>query len=143
MRWGLVPSWAKDLKIGYSTFNARAETIDVRSAFRSAWHAGRRCLVIADGYYEWRDRDKQPFAVTLGDRRPMTFAGLWDCWRAPGGDTIRSFAIVTTSANALLAPLHDRMRSCSPRTAGPIGKAKGPWRKRCSKPCLNPIPATP
>ncbi|HXW49387.1 MAG TPA: SOS response-associated peptidase [Xanthobacteraceae bacterium] len=109
MCWGLVPSWATDLKIGYSTFNARAETIEVRSAFRGAWHAGRRCLVIADGYYEWRDRDRQPFAVALGNRGPMTLAGLWDSWRAPDGDTIRSFAIVTTAANDLLAPLHDRM----------------------------------
>ena len=58
MRWGLVPSWARDLKIGYSTFNARAETIDTRNAFRGAWAAERRCLVLADGYYEWRDRDK-------------------------------------------------------------------------------------
>lgn len=109
MRWGLVPSWAKDLKIGYSTFNARAETVDVRSAFRGAWRAGHRCLVIADGYYEWRDRDKQPFAVALGNRGPMTLAGLWDSWRAPDGATIKSFAIVTTSANKRLTPLHDRM----------------------------------
>jgi putative SOS response-associated peptidase YedK len=109
MRWGLIPSWAKDLKIGYSTFNARAEDIDTRPAFRAAWQAGRRCLVIADGYYEWRDADKQPFAVGLSNRGPMTFAGLWDCWRAPGGDTLKSFTIITTAANELLAPLHARM----------------------------------
>src|SRR5882757_8732594 len=65
MRWGLIPSWAKDIKIGYSTFNARAEGIDTRPAFRGAWKAGRRCLVLADGYYEWRQVDKQPFAVAL------------------------------------------------------------------------------
>jgi putative SOS response-associated peptidase YedK len=115
MRWGLVPSWARDLKIGTSTFNARAETIDIRNAFRGAWVSERRCLVIADGYYEWRDRDKQPFAVALGNRGPMTFAGLWDCWRAPSGDMLRSFTIITTSANDLLAPLHDRM----PAVIGP------------------------
>ena len=109
MRWGLVPSWARDLKIGYSTFNARAETIATRNAFRGAWAAERRCLVLADGYYEWRDRDKQPFAVALGNRGPMTLAGLWDCWRTPNGDMLRSFTIITTSANDLLAPLHDRM----------------------------------
>jgi putative SOS response-associated peptidase YedK len=113
MRWGLVPSWAqpdvKSLKIGYSTFNARAEGIDTRSAFRAAWKAGQRCLVIADGYYEWRDADKQPFAVALGNRGPMTFAGLWDQWRAPDGVMLKSFAIVTTGANELLAPLHGRM----------------------------------
>jgi putative SOS response-associated peptidase YedK len=109
MRWGLIPSWAKDLKIGYSTFNARAESLATRAAFRGAWQAGRRCLVVADGYYEWRDADKQPFAVALANRGPMTLAGLWDAWRSPAGETIKSFAIITTMANALLAPLHDRM----------------------------------
>jgi putative SOS response-associated peptidase YedK len=109
MRWGLIPSWARDLKIGHATFNARAESLDTRPAFRGAWQAGRRCLVIADGYYEWRDADKQPFAVALGNRGPMTFAGLWDTWRAEDGNTIRSFAIITTAANDLLEPLHDRM----------------------------------
>ena len=109
MRWGLVPSWATDLKIGYSTFNARAEGVDSRPAFRNAWKARRRCLVIADGYYEWRNADKQPFAVALGNRGPMTFAGLWDLWHPPNGETLASFAIITTQANELLAPLHDRM----------------------------------
>lgn len=109
MRWGLVPAWARDLKIGYSTFNARAEGVDSKPAFRAAWRAGRRCLVIADGYYEWRESDKQPFAVALGNRGPMTFAGLWDQWRRPDGTLLKSFAIITTTANELLAPLHDRM----------------------------------
>ena len=109
MRWGLIPSWAKDIKIGYSTFNARAESLTTRAAFRGAWQAGRRCLVLADGYYEWRDADKQPFAVALANRGSMTLAGLWDAWRSPAGETIKSFAIITTRANALLALLHDRM----------------------------------
>ena len=107
MRWGLIPSWAKDPKIGYSTFNARAESLATRAAFRGAWRAGRRCLVLADGYYEWCD--KQPFAVALANRGPMTLAGLWELWRSPAGETIQSFAIITTTANILLAPLHDRM----------------------------------
>jgi putative SOS response-associated peptidase YedK len=76
MRWGLIPSWAKDPKLGYSTFNARAETLATRAAFRDAWQAGRRCLVLADGYYEWRDTDNQPFAVALANRGPMTLAAL-------------------------------------------------------------------
>ena len=109
MRWGLIPSWAKDLKIGYSTFNARAESLTTRAAFRGAWQSGRRCLVLADGYYEWRDTDKQPFAIVLANRGPMTLAGLWDEWRSPTDERIKSFAIITTTANALLAPLHDRM----------------------------------
>jgi putative SOS response-associated peptidase YedK len=109
MRWGLIPAWAKDIKIGYSTFNARAEGLDTRPAFRTAWKSGRRCLVIADGYYEWRDADRQPFAVALGNRGPMTFAGLWDCWREPDGNILKSFTIITTQANDLLCPLHGRM----------------------------------
>jgi putative SOS response-associated peptidase YedK len=109
MRWGLIPSWAKDLKIGSSTFNARAEGIETRPAFRAAWKSGRRCLVIADGYYEWRAADRQPFAVGLSNRGPMTFAGLWDSWRDGDGGTLNSFTIITTTANDLLAPLHDRM----------------------------------
>jgi putative SOS response-associated peptidase YedK len=109
MRWGLIPPWAKDSKIARTTFNARAEGIDHKPAFRNAWQAGRRCLVVADGYYEWRDTDRQPFAMALGNRGLMTFAGLWDFWRAPDGATIKSFTIITTRANALAATIHDRM----------------------------------
>jgi putative SOS response-associated peptidase YedK len=109
MRWGLIPSWARDAKISRSTFNARAESVERTPAFRGAWNAGRRCLVVADGYYEWRKPDKQPFAVALGNRGPMTFAGLWDIWRAPDGGTIKSFAIITTRSNELVASIHDRM----------------------------------
>jgi putative SOS response-associated peptidase YedK len=112
MRWGLVPPWAKSIAIGRSTFNARAEDVRTRPAFRGAWAAGRRCLVIADAYYEWRKTDKQPFAVALANRGPMTFAGLWESWRDPattGAKPLKSFAILTTSANEKLSPLHDRM----------------------------------
>jgi putative SOS response-associated peptidase YedK len=109
MRWGLIPSWAKDMKIARKTINARANTVDTAPAFRAAWHAGRRCLVIADGYYEWRDSDRQPFAVALANRGPMTFAGLWESWRAADGTAIRSFTIITTAANELVAAVHDRM----------------------------------
>ena len=123
MRWGLIPSWAKDSwaqdrKVGYSTFNARAEGVDNRPAFRSAWRAGRRCLVIADAYYEWRAADRQPFAVSLSNRGPMTMAGLWDQWVAPDGATVKSFTIITTGANELLEPLHARM---------PVLLAPGQW----------------
>jgi putative SOS response-associated peptidase YedK len=109
MRWGLIPSWAKDPRISRTTFNARAEGLDSTPAFRGAWMAGSRCLVVADGYYEWRKADKQPFAVALGNRAPMTFAGLWDIWHSPSGATIKSFAVITTRANALIATIHDRM----------------------------------
>src|SRR5262245_60525761 len=109
MRWGLIPSWAKDMKIARTTFNARAAGIDSKRAFRNAWQAARRCLVVADGYYEWRDTDRQPFAMALGNRGLMTFAGLWDLWRAPDGAAIKSFTIITTRANALASTIHDRM----------------------------------
>ncbi len=113
MRWGLMPSWArpraKAVKIGASAINARAEGIESRPAFRDAWKSGRRCLVIAEGYYEWRATDKQPFAVALGNRAFMTFAGLWEAWKDEDGQTLKSFTIITTVANELLEPLHDRM----------------------------------
>jgi putative SOS response-associated peptidase YedK len=109
MRWGLVPTWAKDLKIGYSTFNARADTVATRPAFRGAWRAGRRCLVLAGGFYEWRRTDRQPFYVRLADGESMTMAGLWEEKISRDGEVLRSFTIITTEANALMTPLHDRM----------------------------------
>jgi putative SOS response-associated peptidase YedK len=109
MRWGLVPSWAKDVKIGLSTFNARADTIAAKPAFRGAWRAGRRCLVVTDGFYEWRKGDKQPFAIARADAPFTVMAGLWEEWKSPAGERIRSCTIITTESNELLAPLHDRM----------------------------------
>lgn len=105
-RWGLIPSWAKDAKIGASCINARSETIETKPAFRSAFKK-RRCLVVADGFYEWRQTDKQPFAISLTDG-PMLFAGLWETWRSPEGP-VESCTICTTSANEFMAPLHERM----------------------------------
>ncbi|HVC51876.1 MAG TPA: SOS response-associated peptidase [Stellaceae bacterium] len=110
MRWGLVPFWAKDIKIGFSTINAKAEGLETRPAFREAF-SRRRCLVPVDNFYEWQKlgKERQPYAIALADRRVMALAGLWELWRSPQGETVRSFTIVTTAANALLAPLHDRM----------------------------------
>jgi putative SOS response-associated peptidase YedK len=110
MRWGLVPFWAKDIKVGFSNINAKAEGVDMRPAFREAFQR-RRCLVPLDNFYEWKKlgKDRQPYAVALADRRLMAMAGLWESWRSPDGERLRSFAIVTTAANALLAPVHDRM----------------------------------
>jgi putative SOS response-associated peptidase YedK len=110
MRWGLVPYWAKDIKIGYSTFNAKAEGIDTKPAFREAFRQ-RRCLVPVDSFYEWQKlgKERQPYAVALAERRLMAMAGLWESWRSPDSERLRSFTIVTTGPNELLAPLHDRM----------------------------------
>jgi putative SOS response-associated peptidase YedK len=110
MRWGLVPFWAKDLKVGFANINAKAEGIETRPAFREAF-ARRRCLIPFDCFYEWKKlgKERQPYAVGLADRRLMALAGLWETWRSPAGERVRSFAIVTTSPNELLAELHDRM----------------------------------
>jgi putative SOS response-associated peptidase YedK len=109
MRWGLIPSWAKDTKVAFSTFNARSDGIDTKPAFRGAWKAGRRCLVVTDGFYEWRQSDKQPFAVAMASGKPMVMAGLHEDWTSPAGEKLRTVTIITTEANAALAGIHDRM----------------------------------
>ncbi|MGH6952942.1 MAG: SOS response-associated peptidase [Alphaproteobacteria bacterium] len=110
MRWGLIPSWAKEPQIGYRMINARAETMAEKPAFRAAFRA-RRCLVVADGFYEWKSagRTKQPYRIELADRSPFAFAGLWERWQAPEDAPIESCTILTTEANELLRPIHDRM----------------------------------
>ncbi|HEV3178209.1 MAG TPA: SOS response-associated peptidase [Stellaceae bacterium] len=114
LRWGLIPSWAEDMKGGAKLINARAEGIAERPSFREAFRR-RRCLVPADGFYEWRTegRLKQPYLIQRRDRAPIAFAGLWERWvpktQPPEPAYIDSFTIVTTAANALLKPLHERM----------------------------------
>ncbi len=110
LRWGLIPSWAKDLSIGAKLINARSETVTEKPSFRSAFKH-RRCLIIADGFYEWQrqERKKQPFYFRLQDRQPFAFAGLWEKWKSPEGEEIASCTILTTQANELLQPIHDRM----------------------------------
>jgi putative SOS response-associated peptidase YedK len=111
VRWGLVPSWSKDSAIGNKLINARAESAAEKPAFRSAFKS-RRCLVPADGYYEWKKAKggrKQPYFVGNADGTPLAFAGLWEEWRAPEDRIIESCAILTTEANALTQPIHDRM----------------------------------
>jgi len=110
LRWGLVPSWAKDLSMGAKLINARAETAAEKPAFRSAMRQ-RRCIIPADGFYEWQARadGKQPFYIRLADGQPFGLAGLWERWKGPEGDWLESCTILTTSANSLMQPLHDRM----------------------------------
>jgi putative SOS response-associated peptidase YedK len=110
LRWGLIPHWAKDMKVGFANINAKAEGIENRPAFREAFQR-RRCLVPVDNFYEWKKTatDKQPYAVALADRSLMALAGLWENWRSPAGEWVRSFAIITTKPNELCAELHDRM----------------------------------
>src|SRR5215831_10961623 len=110
LRWGLVPYWAKDMNVGFANINAKAEGIETRPASREAF-ARRRCLVPVNGFYEWKKTGtgKQPYAIALADRGVMALAGLWENWRLPAGEWVRSFAIITTKPDELCAELHDRM----------------------------------
>ena len=110
LRWGLIPQWAEGPVVGSRMINARAETVATKPSFRRALRE-RRCLVLADGFYEWQkqDRRKQPFYIRLRDGRPFAFAGLWERWAPPDGQPIDSCTILTTVANDLIRPLHVRM----------------------------------
>ena len=110
MRWGLVPHWAKDMSGGARMINARAETVAERPAFRDALRR-RRCLVLADGFYEWHRSatGRTPMRIVMRSGEPFAFAGLWAVWRDPEGNRVPSCTIITTAANELLAPIHDRM----------------------------------
>lgn len=110
LRWGLVPSWARDPAMGMKLINARAETVAEKPAFRKPFRH-QRCLVLADGFYEWQrlGRIKQPYYIRMADERPFAFAGLWDHWAGKDGAAIESCALLTTDANEVMAPIHDRM----------------------------------
>ena len=110
VRWGLIPSWAQDEKIGYKLINARAETVATMSSYRSGFK-GRRCLIPAHGFYEWQkvDGGKQPMLIQLKDGGLFAFAGLWEWWKAGQDGPIESCTIITTTANAVAVPIHNRM----------------------------------
>jgi putative SOS response-associated peptidase YedK len=124
-QWGLVPHWAKDPSIGGRMINARSETVAAKPAFRDAWRQRRRCLVLADGFYEWRKPEsgkgpKTPFWIRLNDGRPFALAGLWELWAPPprtepAMTRLRTFTILTTEPNALVRGIHDRMPVILPR----------------------------
>jgi len=124
LRWGLIPSWARDPAIGARMINARAETLAEKPAFRSAFRK-RRCLILADGFYEWQKRGtgaKQPYRIACRDGAPFAFAGLWERWRDPAdGRAVETCTVVTTDASELLRPIHHRM----PVILAP--DAHGPW----------------
>ncbi len=118
-RWGLIPSWAKEAAIGNRMINARAETINEKPSFRTAIKK-RRCLILADGFYEWmpspENKSKVPYYIRLSSGDVFGFAGLWDLWASPDGP-IKSCTIITTQPNELVAPIHDRMPVIIPREA--------------------------
>jgi putative SOS response-associated peptidase YedK len=114
MRWGLVPHYAKSLEEfkGFSTINARAESILRSTMWSVPFQRRRRCLVPADGFYEWKNVDpktKQPYAFSVTDGEPFAFAGLWDVWKEPDGGWLQSYSIITTDANEIMEPVHKRM----------------------------------
>jgi putative SOS response-associated peptidase YedK len=142
LRWGLIPFWAKDEKIGYRTINARAETVESKPAFRAAFR-NRRCLIPASGFYEWRagPDGKQPYCIHPKQRALFAFAGLYEHWRDRAGKTIDSCTILVTQANPVIQSVHDRM----PVILAPENYAVwlDPHRKDPAilKPLLRPAPA--
>lgn len=110
MRWGLIPFWAKEQKVGYRMINARSETLGERPAYRSSMRR-QRCLILADGFFEWsrKGKGRTPMYIYMASGEPFAFAGLWSSWTSPDGSEIRSCTIVTTDANEAISPFHNRM----------------------------------
>ena len=141
--WGLIPSWAKDPSIGSRMINARAETLAEKPSFRSAFRR-RRCLVLADGFYEWRDdggKSKTPMYIRLEDGTPFAFAGLWEMWNAPDGSQVLSTTIITTEPNPLLAKIHNRMPVILPEKAHALWLQTGEADPKELSELLRPYPA--
>jgi putative SOS response-associated peptidase YedK len=116
MRWGLVPSWATDISIGNRMINARSETVLGKPAFQDSFRQ-RRCLIPADGFYEWKrsGKTKRPFNFSMKDDSLFAFAGIWDCWKSPEGELLESCSILTTTPNELVQDIHDRMPVILPK----------------------------
>jgi len=114
-RWGFVPSWSKDLTAGYKMINARAESVAEKPSFKKAFQ-DQRCLVIADGFYEWKHagKDRLPVYIRQKSGQPIGFAGLFGIWTSPEGEQVRTCAIITVDANELVKPIHDRMPVITP-----------------------------
>ncbi|GED59194.1 putative SOS response-associated peptidase YoqW [Brevibacillus formosus] len=110
LKWGLVPFWSKDEKIGYKMINAKSETIQEKPAFRNLF-TRKRCIIPADGFYEWKKvgKDKQPMRIMMKTGEPFAFAGLYDTWTSPEGEKLHSCTIITTKPNEVVADIHDRM----------------------------------
>lgn len=142
-RWGLIPSWAKDPSIGNSLINARAETVADKPSFRQAFRK-RRCLIIADGFYEWQKTDgptKKPWFIHLRSGQPCGFAGLYETWTSPEGRPVHSCTIITTKANQTLATIHDRMPVIVPKASQAVWLDPASRRREELLALLAPCPA--
>src|SRR5215510_4354812 len=142
LRWGLIPYWAKEIKVGFANINAKAEGIERKPAFGKAFER-RRCLVPVDNFYEWRKTasGKQPYAIALADRGIMALAGLWENWKSAAGEWVRSFAIVTTEPNELCDELHNRMPVVLGPETWPVWLGEEPADPRRLKSLLASFPS--
>jgi putative SOS response-associated peptidase YedK len=144
-KWGLIPSWSKDPAIGDRMINARAESLAEKPSFRNAYRR-RRCLVLADGFYEWKQnpamKSKQPIYIRLKDNHPFAFAGLWELWKSPEGSEVRSCTIITTQPNSLMEPIHNRMPVILPPDAYDIWLATEDRQATQLNGLLVPYPAS-
>jgi len=142
--WGLVPSWAKDPQIGYRLINARAETLARKPSFRNAYRR-RRCLILADGFYEWKagtnPRQKTPYFIHMKDKSPFAIAGLWEIWQSADGSEIKSCTIITTQPNSLLKPIHNRMPVILKKQDYPVWLSPDEQPPENIQPLLAPYPA--
>lgn len=144
--WGLIPFWAKDPKIGNRMINARSETLAEKPSFRGSFKY-KRCLVLADGFYEWRKEPgstaKTPMYIHMKDKKPFAFAGLWDSWQSKDGSEIRSCTIITTEPNSLVAEIHNRMPVILPAEVYQDWLHEGEYDQSLLSSLLKPYPSEP
>ncbi len=142
LRWGLIPHWAKDQSIGAKRINARAEGIADKPSFRDAFRR-RRCIIPADAFYEWKagTKPKRPYAIRRADGQMLALAGLWESWKSPDGQWVRTCTIITTEANALVGQLHDRMPVILPPEDHGLWLGEEPATSEELKALLMPFPA--
>ncbi len=143
LKWGLIPSWSKDPKMGSKMINARSESAPEKPAFRAAFKR-RRCLIPADGFFEWQKRgsSKVPMFIHMDDYSVFAFAGLWEIWYSPEGDEIRTATILTTEPNDLMKSIHDRMPVILPREHYEVWLAPGDQKADDLRPLMKPFDAS-
>lgn len=143
MRWGLVPSWSKEIG-SFATFNARSDGCESKPTYRGAWKSGRRCIIPASSFFEWHKIDaktKQPFAIGMGNQGPLSFAGLWEEWRPKDARPVLSVTMITTEPNAIMEPIHNRMPVIIGDENLPAWLGEEPSKPELLRSMLMPFPA--